>query len=215
MVTSLRPFVFVDTETTGLDPEKGEIIEITILIEYPLDEKGIGSHTIETTRKIKPTRLDLSDPDVAGAVKVNGYTEEAWEDALELREVLLEISDLPLLRNGVLVGHNVSFDEAFIKAAFSKENLKYPLGHHKIDTVSLAIEHLSPIGLSKPSLDTIRGFLGWPNLGAHTSSRDAQDTRRLFHLLFGGLPFWKRLWYGTVSWSQRLFPRPTFLEKPN
>jgi len=64
--------VFVDTETTGLDRQADEIIELAALrVDWP-------SWTTESVyyQRFRPTR-EVS-PEAAA---VNGYTEEAWEDA--------------------------------------------------------------------------------------------------------------------------------------
>ena len=66
-------FVFVDTETTGLDHTKHEMLEIAIVVI----ENGEKT-TIE--RKIKPTNLETAQPK---ALEVNGYNEEEWAEAQE------------------------------------------------------------------------------------------------------------------------------------
>jgi DNA polymerase-3 subunit epsilon len=100
---------FVDTETTGLDCTKHEIIEIAIITE-------MGDGTLERwCTKIKPVRLLDADPK---ALEVNGYNDADWSDAPLLPEVIEVIRDK--LKDGIVVGHNVSFDVGFIRESYKR-----------------------------------------------------------------------------------------------
>jgi DNA polymerase-3 subunit epsilon len=169
---SRRPLAFLDTETTGLDPTTHEVIEIAIIREDP------GGLVDTWSTKIKPRDIGAADE---YALKVNGYTEEAWADAPTMAEVAPRI--LNLLRDSVIVGHNVSFDEAFINSSLKRAGVDRRIPYHKVDTVTLAYEHLVPYGLTSLSLDNIRKFLGWSLDGAHTALKDTEDARQLFKLL--------------------------------
>ncbi len=80
----------------------------------------------------------------------------------------------------MIVGHNVGFDLDFLNAGIERAGLKIRLPYNKIDTVTLAYEHLVPKGLKKLSLDTIRGFLKLSTDGAHTALVDVQQTRLVY-----------------------------------
>jgi DNA polymerase III epsilon subunit-like protein len=109
-------FVFVDTETTGLDHTKHEMLEIAIVVI----ENGERT-TIE--RKIKPTRIETAQP---RALEVNGYSEEEWEEAEEWnKEMSLEFRDL--IRGAMIIGHNPMFDLRFIEAACTRFGVRLPL----------------------------------------------------------------------------------------
>jgi len=166
---------FLDVETTGLDPTKHEIIEIAIIVE----EGGEIKEIFET--KIKPQNLERASPE---ALEINGYNKnpKAWDSAPNFSEVGHLIAKT--LKGCVLVGHNVGFDEEFIKIMMTRNGMRERIPYHKIDTVTLVFEHLKPLGLQRVSLDSIRDFLGWSKFGAHTAMKDVEDTRRLFHLLF-------------------------------
>lgn len=169
---------FVDVETTGLRPWEGqEIIEIAIITEY-------GDGRVERyCTKIKPTRLEFAE---VKALEVNGYNPEAWAHAPYMSEKIEEIYNI--LRKGIIVGHNVSFDCLFID--FELE--RYGLGrcsYSKVDTITLAHEHLLPVGLRSVGLQGIRKYMGWSLDGAHTALVDAEDCRRLYHSLI------RRTWF--------------------
>lgn len=165
--------IFLDTETTGLDPLEGhEIIEIAIITEY-----SDGSEEIWET-KIKPNRLHLAAPK---ALEINGYNEEDWLDAMPMSEAIYEIAKR--LQGGLLIGYNPFFDWGFIKAALQEYNLEPSYRIRCIDVMVLVHEHLQPIGLKYLSLDAVRTFLSWEKEGSHSALKDTLDTKRLYYLL--------------------------------
>lgn len=169
---------FIDTETTGLDPNTHELLEITVLTET-VDPKRPWRPTLvrEWTRKIKPDRMDKADP---GALAINGYTADGWSDAVPFAEVAQELR--LILSDGVIVGHNCRFDIDFLQASFKKAGVDVNLGHHFIDTVTLAYVHWGIQGqVEKLSLDTLRKHLSIPVAPVHSSMKDAYDCRTLFY----------------------------------
>ena len=170
---SKRPLAFIDTETTGLDASVHEVIEVAIIKEHP------DGRLERWQSLIRPKDLDSAHPK---ALAMNGYNEapERWDSAPYSEHVAEDIA--ARLKGCVIVGHNVGFDLKFLQANFDREGLKYRLPYHKVDTVSLAYEHLVPCGLESLSLDKIRHFLDWGTEGAHTAMKDAKDARRLYHL---------------------------------
>ena len=178
---------FVDTETTGLDNRRHEVIELAILTDYPNGKKE------RWVSKIKPLHIDTADPK---ALEINGYSEEEWESAPYFAEVYEEVQKR--LRVGLIVGHNIQFDMNFIKEHFKRmgkdPDKYYPssvpahsrvegVSRRWIDTQVLAHEHLTPMGLSGLGLDAIRRFMGWDTEGAHRAEQDAEDTRALYYSL--------------------------------
>lgn len=166
-----KPICFFDTETTGLEPGRHEIIEVAIIRVLPEGNREVF------TSKIKPARLSEASPK---ALEINGYTDDAWADAPAFSAVAERITGM--LKGSVIVGHNVGFDIGFLEAELKSHGLK-GFGHHKVDTMTLAYEHLAPLGLESLALDKIRDFLGWSKDGAHTALFDAETCERLYGLL--------------------------------
>lgn len=180
-------YAFIDTETTGLNPGEHVVIEFACIL---VDEKDGRRYEVgRYATKIKPTGEEISRAHPK-ALEVNGYTPEAWADAPSIVDVAHKIS--AHLKDRVLVGHNVPFDEALLKAHISAHKIDARIGYRKVDTQVLAMEHLFPLGLKRASLDTIREFLGWSKDGAHTAMKDVEDTKRLFDLTWRMGP-WRRL----------------------
>ena len=169
------PICFIDTETTELDVLIGEVIEVAMIRVEP-----DGTETTYYTR-IKPERIEDAHPK---ALEVNGYSanSELWDDAPLMSEVGGDI--LAFMGGAVICGHNVSFDENMLNINLKKAGVPGKVPYHKIDTVTLAYEHLLPLGLPRVSMDPIRDFLGISQEGAHTATKDAQDVKRVFERTF-------------------------------
>lgn len=167
-----KPFVVLDTETTGLDPNVHEIIEICMY------KPKCGS---TYTAKIKPYNLEFASPK---ALEINGYNEKDWENAITFDEAIFEIGEW--LHGHVVVGHNVQFDLNMLKGNLkrSPHESQVRIPYHCVDTVTLAQEHLVPLGLESVSLNAVRGFLGISQEGAHRAHKDVIDTAYVFEKLF-------------------------------
>lgn len=169
--------MFVDVETTGLDPTKHEIIEVSARRTSPDGETILG----EYTAKIRPTNLAVAEPK---ALQINGYTEEGWapEKCVDQPTVVTQLHRLA--QNCVLVGHNVSFDEGFLRALFAKSGLQPPWGYHKVDTVALAW----PLYVTKPDLEGVSlaklaKYLELPMQPTHRAGADVAACHALYMLL--------------------------------
>lgn len=101
--------IFFDTETTGLDADKGDrIIEIGCLEMVDRRLTGNSLHLY-----LNPERS--SHPD---AVKVHGLTDEFLADKPKFGEVVDEL--LGFLRGAELIIHNAAFDVAFVNAELNR-----------------------------------------------------------------------------------------------
>ena len=107
------PEVFIDTETTGLDPMVHEILEFTGKKRLP----GTNKPPVVLTFKVKPDRIEAADPK---AIEVNGYTEEAWADAISQQDAAQQIMDF--IEGCVVLGQNTAYGMGMIKATCSTVN---------------------------------------------------------------------------------------------
>ncbi|MBP6912721.1 MAG: hypothetical protein KBB86_02185 [Candidatus Pacebacteria bacterium] len=83
---------FIDVETTGLNPDKHELIQIGIVLADQTWEgdKVTLKHVDEIELKIKPERISDADPQ---ALRVNGYTPAEWIFAYSLPEAMKIFAD--------------------------------------------------------------------------------------------------------------------------
>lgn len=176
MILRDRHQSFIDIETTGLDPHVHEILEFSIIRRDP--SSGIES---KNTIYFEPQHIHTADPK---ALEINGYDPESNTGLIRKHPLVALDHIISLLKDTIIIGHNVSFDLDFIKAQIIKYGLNSKdLPYHKVDTVTLAFEHLAPLGLTSLSLKNVCDFLNISNDNAHTSSADVHRTVQVFDLL--------------------------------
>lgn len=196
-----QPVVWVDLETTGLNPLVDEIIEFAGIklvdgrevdrLELKIQPRYITEPPPNAQHVIPAFNRERWAKGVADALKINGYTPEAWANACTYEEGIDRIA--AFVQGSVAWGgHNVSFDAAFIEAKIRDRGLRDSKGmpvrlpYHKLDTVALAYEHLVPLGLNKLGLSKPGGvcdFLGIPTEGAHTAMADVEMALKVWTTL--------------------------------
>ena len=169
-----QEIIYLDTETTGLDPDYHEIISVCVI------RKSDGRIW---TWKANPDWPDHIDD---MAVTINGYTPQDWATAITQNEMAHELG--MVLDGAVIVGHNPKFDLGFVENLFWRHKVLCKISHRAIDTITLAYVFLVPWGLKSLSLDGIRVFLGWTKHKTHSALEDTKDVKRLFEILTS----WKR-----------------------
>ena len=184
-----RPRLFLDVETTGLDPKEHELLEIACVIDTP--EGGVASFEW----KVKPEHIETAQP---RALEINGYTEEAWKDAKPVAEVLRLLVEHG--KYAVIIGHRISFDMSFINEALKKAGIEERLDYHIIDTMTLAFEHIAPNGTTSISLQKCCDFLGIEP-GNHTALADVTACRALYYKLIRASR-WSRVWWRICAWCR-------------
>jgi DNA polymerase III epsilon subunit family exonuclease len=114
--------VAFDVETTGLDPDKEEIIEIAG-VKFTFEKKDGKLVTREIGQYgslVKPGKLIPEE-----ATRVNNITNQMVETAPEIKPVLSAFLRFCGL-SSVLVAHNAGFDAAFLGKAIRKHGLVMP-----------------------------------------------------------------------------------------
>lgn len=162
----MRPLAFIDVETTGLDPRRHEIIEVGVI--------RVTADTLEELDsaylRVRPEHIEDADP---RTLSLNGYCERAWDGAPQLIEALFWVS--PLLEGAALAAHNVSFDRAFLEAAWRHTGVvPPPMDHHVLDTVSLAWPLVTSGQLESLSLEAVCAHLGIARPIKHHALADAK-----------------------------------------
>lgn len=180
-----RDLVFVDCETSALDPARGEILEFAAIRQVlPFDLKDDGSPVIEPKRisfKVVPQHLDTADVE---ALKINGYSDEKWADAIPQTTAAQRIAEF--CRDATMVAHNAPFDRSFIMAMLKKRLGNFAdraMPYHGIDTVGLAYVQLVPKGLQRLNLEALCDFLGVTNEAPHTAAGDVEACYRCYYAM--------------------------------
>lgn len=164
-------YLFLDTETTGLDPRDGDkIVELAYQF-YRGDTQILQfSSLINPCRKI---------PQAATAI--NGITDDMVANAPVFATVAPLLKAV-LSKTDHLIGHNISFDEGFLESEYRIAGIPISLPPASICTKTLAKAHG---GFENNRLGTVAKALGISIVGAHRALADV-DTCRQVYLKLGG-----------------------------
>lgn len=171
-----RPLIFLDIESTGLEIQKHEIIQIGAL---KTGSKKPFKTVAELNIKVKPERIKDADKD---ALKIVGYTEAGWKDAISLQEALVILDDFA--KGGIIVGYNVNFDWAILNQAYHSLGRVDPFYYHRVDVMSMAYQTFFPKKeIKRFSLGEICTHLKINRDAAHDAFDDAKVTYLVFKKL--------------------------------
>jgi DNA polymerase III alpha subunit (gram-positive type) len=166
-------YAFVDIETTGLDPDEHDVLEVGVVLEEP-------ETTIEEVHFSLAVDLRLADP---SALAIN----QAVERQAELEAIRMERAHAALLLStkleaAVFIGNNPAFDQAFLRKFLAEHGLEPSWKYHVVDVKALAGMAL---GL-KPTWSTGRllASLGMEDHVAHTALADAYQARDIFYAAY-------------------------------
>ena len=169
---------FIDTETTGLNTEMHELIEIGVVL---VSQEWQGTTPVfkvveEFEVKIIPEHIENADP---VALKVNGYDPKDWIGAIPLADAMELFAKKT--EDAIMIAHNVTFDSAFIDKAFKKTGVINKMHYHRLDTISMAFAklHLDEI-VDKYSLRFLCEYFKIENTREHSALPDARATFELY-----------------------------------
>lgn len=166
-------YVFLDTETTGLDPDRHEVWEIAFAVDDGPVKSQIVTHDL---------RCANSD-----ALQIGGHTDRCdafshptddyWGFEVDLQDNL---------RGATLVGANPAFDAGFLRVRWQDAPWRYRL----LDVEAYAMPAL---GLTEPKgLAYIAAQLGIDQPD-HTAAQDVHVLRecwRALRRIYGDTPLW-------------------------
>lgn len=164
---------FVDLETTGLDSEAHEIIELAAV----KTEVGDGKVVILDKAEYKVWPEFPVDPFVAS---LNGYDQNEWfQNAIDLPAALSGIFNL--MRNAWHAGSNPKFDESFLKKAASNLHWGYPklASFHLLDVSTMAFPLLVEGKIDRLRQENIAKYFEIPG-GGHRAMADTMQCLRIF-----------------------------------
>lgn len=169
----VRPMLFLDLETTGLNCGQHEITEIGAVLVSQTDWQVVKTYEA----KVLPTHLETATPE---ALQIGHFDLKVWQaEGRPLRQALEELSELG--QGAVLSGFNVTFDWAFLQVSLNEVGLPDPFYYHRHDVMSAAFNMLYDRSeFSKFSLSECCRFFGVTNRRAHSALSDAQATYEVF-----------------------------------
>jgi DNA polymerase III epsilon subunit family exonuclease len=169
-----QKFVFLDVETTGLSPQRGDrVIEIALMVTRGFDIQKRYAQLVNPQRDIS-----------WGAYFVNRITPDMLTGAPGIQEILDVV--LGHLDEAVIVGHNIAFDLGFLRhecQLCGYPGLKSP---RVVDTQRMA-KFFMP-GRSGYSLAKVAGYLEVTQVQRHRALVDVETTFEVFKKMLRLVP---------------------------
>jgi len=175
----------LDTETTGLYPDKNGVIQIAGFIEI----NGVSQQGFNMNVCTFPE--DVIDP---GALRVNGKTVEqiqSYKSPKVVHQALVELFDKYVDKfdkedKMYLCGYNIGFDDNFMRAFFKKCGHEYYNSYihgYKIDVMAMAVflRSIGRLNTENLKLATVAKHYNIP-IEAHTALGDVKASRELYRL---------------------------------
>ncbi|MBR1862889.1 MAG: 3'-5' exoribonuclease [Ruminococcus sp.] len=160
-------YVVIDLETTGLSPNKADIIEIGAV-------KVVGSVIVDRFDKLVKPPKSLPQK----TTELTGITMADLENAPSINCVLPEL--LNFIGDFWLVGHNIiDFDSQFLAVACAR--LQYPFENKLIDTLEMSRQALP--ALKDHKLETVCKHFKVKNKKAHRALSDCEATQAIYEKL--------------------------------
>lgn len=187
----MSKILWIDTETTGVDPEKNAIIQLAYIVEIGggIVEEGnflMAPHAGSTVEK---KALEINKRDI---VEIMQYPH--LKDTMKDFKMILAkyVNKFNKLDKFVLAGYNIAFDEQFLRAAFTRTKDKF-FGSWffwpKCDCVTYVSRYIAEknLRLKNYKLSTLCEHFNIP-LDAHDALNDIRATRDLYSILRHSLP---------------------------
>lgn len=192
-----RDEVFVDTETTGLNPMLHEVVEFAgIKRDCQGNIKARLGLLLRAQYVTAPPpwahalpgfNLEAWSQGIQAAFRVTGFTVEGVSNEHRMPPKQAATMIVEFLKNCTIIGQNVAFDMGFLKSLLEREGIDPSvLPYQTVDTITLAYEHLIPKGINSLSLTKPGGvceFLNIPIVGAHSAMGDAEMTMLVYDKL--------------------------------
>jgi len=170
--------IFMDTETSGLDNQKNQILTIAIVIcddnrnELFAEEFKVAQQPWAQINK--------------QALEVNGINLEEHNKTADSEVVVLQKINKVLQTYGLfrpmVIGQNVTFDIGFVQAMCKRQFMRYPFNYHFQDTMVLAnaLKDVGKIDIPNVKLGTIAGFFGL-DTDFHRALEDTRMTAQVYY----------------------------------
>lgn len=156
-------FVVVDVETTGLSPDKNQVIEI--------GAARIRNGEVVATYQQLLSPMQALPPMIVG---LTGITDDMLQGQPSFRDIAEEL--LAFLGEDPLLGHNVEFDYRFLRTEFSRIGKVYEA--KVIDSLIIARTLLPH--LESRSLENLCRYYDIKNERAHRALCDAVVTFKIY-----------------------------------
>ncbi|MDC0036898.1 3'-5' exonuclease [bacterium] len=160
--TKKESLVFLDFETSGLEPGKDHIIEIGAL---KIDEEGF-EHTFDT---FVHCPVELSEK----ITKITKITNDMLKNAHQIKDIIQDFQSF--IGDATIIAHNAEFDVVWLLTEYLKQNINYS-NNDVVCTYKWAQAMKEP----RSSLSALTKKYKVGHLNAHRALADAAVTKELF-----------------------------------
>ncbi|MDR0854630.1 MAG: 3'-5' exonuclease [Clostridiales Family XIII bacterium] len=164
-------FVVIDTETTGFAPTTCDVIEFGFLIVEDWSVKAKGSIFIDHGVRI-PYRI----------TQITGITEKEIIRSGKDPLTAIDYIKNSIIKNKLIVGHNISFDMGFLNAMFGKYGGE-SLTNRTECTLKIARRKIPKSRIMDHKLTTIADYFGIETPNAHRALGDCLTTFEVYKRL--------------------------------
>ena len=151
-------YIVVDVETTGFDVVSNDIIEISA-VKYRCNRKVDEYSTL----------IDIEKPVPARITKLTGITNDMLIGAAKPGEALAGF--IKFIGDDILIGHNVTFDLAFLDAG-SEKHLGINITNNYVDVLKMSIDKLPFLETHKQVV--VAKYFGIKTEGSHRALTDCE-----------------------------------------
>lgn len=161
-------FITIDIETTGLDPEKDEILEIAAIKYIENNEAEVFSRAVKVQ---KPLTKEISE--------LTGITDDfLLKNGMDIETALKDFWDF--VGRAKLVGYNISFDMSFLRNASIEHKIKMQ-ANKCIDILQLARRKVK--GTKNYKMSTVASELGIEMAQKHRAESDCRLAFEIYRKL--------------------------------
>lgn len=185
----------VDVETTGLDPKKHDVVQVSIL---PMNEEFcINKQITPFNMHLKPVRIENVSEEALAVNKLSlAKLTLMGIDPFQAADLLDEWFDrlgLPIGKKILPVGHNYSFDKAFLMEWLGQLSYDRIFHYHYRDTMIVAnfindraVARYALQPFNNVKLTTVASSLQVDASKAHDSLEDCQMVAEVYRRLIRG-----------------------------
>lgn len=162
----------IDTETTGLDPNVHEILEMAAIIYDPATDQILK----QWSRKAAPRNIKTASD---YALEINGYKQAPHSYQDSISDVAKEFYDIT--KDCILLGQNIQFDINFIEKCYKEFNVaKEVHRHRKLELTSIVWPIMKDTDVDSLSLVKLCEHFGVSNEGNHRALPDCHRTLEVY-----------------------------------
>lgn len=189
--------LFLDIETTGLNPYSNQILQVSARFDKDGDEISSFNRMIAMSKPVSASAM-VSNPMLAsqvslGALKVNRRSIlnnlEGMSESGALEQFLDWIVELATKYDKFVVcGHNVHFDINFLKQRslyLGYSDFDDLFGHRYLDTATIGLYLMEKgvLPIEKAGIDNLVEYFGLNNEKLHDSEIDVEMTANIFYAM--------------------------------